>query len=119
MSDHERFKLRKQRERERQIRLQVYAEIDRLEKISCDNCRGFLKITASAEDFKCKCAAAVEIRKLTKTLSFERRIPNEMTIEIYHQLKEQKLSDSQIAENADWSLSKFNKWKRENGLVNA
>lgn len=117
----------------RKSRLEVLAEIDRLEKLRCDFCHldaGFSPVEKS----RCGCDAAVAIRKLgirlNKLLSPRRDEDCEVlpplnmdgltietiTPELYKAMKLRKMTDTQIFKHLRIGGVRFNKWKKENGV---
>ena len=61
-------KERRQRHAMRALRIEIFNEIDRLDKRRCKNCRGKLGSSANIEKYRCGCMAAVQIREIGKYL---------------------------------------------------
>lgn len=124
----------------RKSRLKVLAEIDRLDKLRCDFCSNEIVGNSYEEKSKCDCSAAVEIRglgdQLMKLVSKQKvkeveldpiaELPpmpniegltiNELSVEIYKQLKLWKMTDAQIKRKIRVGNDKFHKWKSDNRL---
>lgn len=65
--------LTKHRQAMHLLRLEVLAEIDRLENERCDNCRGPMGLNAKVDRYRCGCPAAVRIRKIGDKLNGVKR----------------------------------------------
>lgn len=106
-------------------RFKILQEIDRLDKYRCSRCRGIHNETV------CKCWAAKEIRGYGDrllTLVSERKDEtsavfelfdslNDLTVEIYRELKRLRIKDKVIWEHVGENNKSFNLWKEENNLL--
>lgn len=61
-------KERQQRHAMRALRSEIFNEIDKLDKLRCDKCRGKLGPNAPIAQIRCKCYAATKIRGIAKNL---------------------------------------------------
>lgn len=57
-------KERQQRHDKRKARLERLAEINELDRLRCENCRGSLKGKSTIVQIRCGCYASVKIREL-------------------------------------------------------
>ena len=62
-------KERRQRHAMRALRLEIFTEIEKLDKLRCDKCRGMLGPSATVDLMRCKCYAATKIREIGKKLN--------------------------------------------------
>lgn len=113
----------------KQKRLEILAKIDVLEKKRCSACEGTAN---NSGEMKCKCPAAVEIRKLGvayESVSKETRAKrikalikqlkqSYLTKDLYMALRELEVTSKEIQKHSKMKESDFVYWKRENGLVN-
>ena len=109
-------------------RQKLLARLDALETQRCKNCH---KHNYNAIDVHCTCPAAVEIRQIGKQLlgSRKRSVPvsdgsalieqfaEEMTVDVYRQLREKNYSIMRIATEAKIPKTRLHQWRQENGFV--
>lgn len=111
-------------------RQRILHRIDQLELERCERCH---KHNYNAIDTHCQCAAAVEIRELgekllterasrrskptTNSHSLVRQFKEEMTVDVYQQLRENNYSIARIAIEAGIPKTRLHQWRQENGFV--
>lgn len=111
-------------------RQRLLNRIDHLELERCPKCH---KHNYNAIDTHCQCPAAVEIRNLGDQLLKQRssrrsepetdcrhlikRFSENMTVDVYRQLREQNYSIMRIATEAKIPKTRLHKWRQENGFV--
>lgn len=114
-----------------QARIQMLAEIEKLDVYRCKSC-AFVEGESSFVKSKCGCPAAVKIRKcgsLLDKLLTERKVEGMETLEtltfedltpaIYNELKAKKIADREIRKILKIGTNKFTNWKDANGVSRA
>ena len=111
-------------------RQQLLRRIDELEPQRCPRCH---KHNYNAADMNCQCAVAIEIREIgnkllkerahrrskptTDSHSLIRQFKEEMTVEVYRQLRENNYSIMRIAVEAGIPKTQLYQWRQDNGFV--
>ena len=109
--------------------------LNRIEELNLERCETCSADNLTTASILCPCPAAVEIRSLGDQLLMHRssrrsepetdcrhlikRFSENMTVDVYRQLREQNYSIMRIATEAKIPKTRLHKWRQENGFVHS
>ncbi|MBD7984427.1 hypothetical protein H9649_07540 [Sporosarcina sp. Sa2YVA2] len=132
MSFDQRQKFTAERKRKKKERLAILAKIETLKDKVCEECK--VRAGREANGYHCDCPASVEMRDLGRRLAgdpeksgpkrpmamedlFSHINADNITWEIYLDMKDEKIDDRVIMRALRWSSDRFYTWKKAKGEI--